>query len=262
MVAACAPYSAREFADYYQMMYYEVDGEEFRHLVFERYNAPPDDRLHVYIEGDGTPWVGNRSNTDPTPRIALALELASEDTADVVYIGRPCYFGVGDPDRCSPKYWTSHRYGEEVLHSMVAAIEKVRQPEHLEVVLIGHSGGGAIAALLEPRIDGVVAVVTIGANLDIEAWTSHHGYDPLHGSLNPASQDTRSDVPHYQLLGRSDDNVPMKTARHYGDDRENVRLKVYDGFDHVCCWEKEWSDFLSDLNFDLEAAAELELSGG
>ena len=233
-----------------------VEGDGFRHLVFQRMESPPNDRLHVYIEGDGLPWVNNRPNTDPTPQLALALSLASKDSGDVAYIGRPCYFGVQESGDCSPRYWTSHRYSAEVIRSMAATIARVRKPEHVAVVLIGYSGGGAIAALLEPHVDNVVAVVTVVANLDIDRWAQHHDYDPLHGSLNPVQQRTDPDIPKYQLVGRSDDNVPLKTVAHYGDDRSNVDLQVYDGFDHVCCWENEWPDFLTNLRFALRGDEE------
>ncbi|MGX8941887.1 hypothetical protein ACWWJF_17980 [Symbiopectobacterium sp. Eva_TO] len=47
--------------------------------------------LHIYIEGDGRAWRDRyRVSGDPTPRRAMGLALAAEDTAtNVVYLARP-----------------------------------------------------------------------------------------------------------------------------------------------------------------------------
>ncbi|MBT8080078.1 MAG: alpha/beta hydrolase [Gammaproteobacteria bacterium] len=248
IASACAPYGHSVIAERRGLQRSEVTGDVFRHLVYQRFDPSGSARLHVYIEGDGIPWVGNLPGADPTPRNALALRLAAVDPQDIAYVGRPCYFQVQTPDKCTANYWTSDRYGEEVIRSMASVVEQVRGPRHRELVLIGHSGGGAIAALLESRVDGVVAVVTIAANLDIERWAAHHDYDPLDGSLNPVDEPTDPRIPKYQLVGRADDNVPLQTVVHYADDRQNVELLVYDGFNHACCWEKEWASFLSRLD--------------
>lgn len=225
-----------------------VTGDGFRHLVYRRFVPSGSERLHIYIEGDGIPWVGNLPSADPTPRNVLALRLAAGDPHDIAYIGRPCYFQVPTPGKCTAKYWTSDRYGEDVIRSMASVVEQVREPSHREIVLFGHSGGGTIAALLESRIDDVVAVVTIAANLDVERWTAQHEYDPLDGSLNPVNEPTDPTIPKYQLVGRADHNVPLQTVVHYGDDRQNVELRIYDDFDHACCWEQEWGSFLAELD--------------
>ena len=167
-VSACSTYSAEQFADYFQMLPREIEVDGFRHLVYQNTNLPPTGRLHIYIEGDGNPGTNDRPSADPTPSFALALRLANLDLQDVAWIGRPCYYGMQDAARCDPKYWTSHRYSEEVVRSMASVIEQVREPEHVEIVLIGYGGGGTIAALLESRVEGVVAVATIAGNLDID----------------------------------------------------------------------------------------------
>jgi pimeloyl-ACP methyl ester carboxylesterase len=258
-VSACSTYSAEQFADYFQMLPREIEVDGFRHLVYQNTNLPPTERLHIYIEGDGNPGTNDQPSADPTPSFALALRLANVDLHDVAWIGRPCYYGMQDAARCDPKYWTSHRYSEEVVHSMASVIEQVREPEHVEIVLIGYGGGGTIAALLESRVEGVVAVATIAGNLDIDEWARQQNVEPLHGSLNPAQQDTNPEIPKYQLVGDKDHVVPMETSMAYGDSRENVNLTIYDGFDHLCCWERKWSEFLADLSLELAALLEEEL---
>lgn len=223
----------------------QVDGQGFTHLALQRFASPPGNQLHIYIEGDGVPWVGNLPSADPTPQNKLALRLAIQDPLDIVYLGRPCYFGFADDDGCLPKYWTSDRYGEEVLLSMAAAIQEVRQPRHTELVLIGHSGGGALAALLETRVPDVVGVITVGANVDTEKWTKHHGYDGLAGSNNPATVPRDGTIPHLQLVGAKDRTVPAYTTEAFADNGNNVQRVVFDDFDHVCCWEQQWPEILA-----------------
>ena len=93
---------------------------------------------------------------------------------------RPCYFGLELDDTCDANYWTYARYSEKVVGSMVDVIaEQTRQ--YSEVVLLGHSGGGAMALLIAEQLPNVTAVVTIAGNIDTEAWTQHHGYTPLYG---------------------------------------------------------------------------------
>ncbi len=247
-VGGCGTYSAIDLAARSNMIVQEVEGAGFGHTTMQRWASPPGTRLHIYIEGDGIPWVGNLPSADPTPRNALAFKLATIDPNDVVYVGRPCYFEHADDDGCDPKYWTSYRYGDEVLRSMVRAIGRVRQPRHSSIVLIGHSGGGALAALLESRVDDVVGVITIGANLDIDKWTELHNYDSLSGSLNPIRQAKDAGIPHLQLAGGRDDTVPLVTSSDYARLKPNVKLVVYQDFDHVCCWEREWPGILDEFS--------------
>ena len=244
-LGGCAAPGVAEIAVRGGMTITEADGTAYRHLVVRRLGTPPRTTLHVYIEGDGIPWAGNYPSADPTPVNALALRLAAQDPHDVAYIGRPCYFGRSETPPCHPKDWTSHRYGEPIVASMAAAIESVREPHHTTVVLIGHSGGGVLAALLESRVNGVVGVISIGANLDIDAWTDFHGYDRLVGSLNPIAQKRPPGIPHTQLVGARDRNVPEAITREYERRMSDVDRIVYGDFDHVCCWERVWPEILA-----------------
>ena len=246
--SGCAPNSVFEIAERQHLTVTEVEGDGFYHLVVRRATSPQGDRLHVYIEGDGLPWTGHYPSPDPSPRNALALRLAALDPDDFVYLGRPCYFTDPTPARCSPMYWTSHRYGEEVIRSMAKAIERIRQPGYREIVLIGYSGGGTLAALLESRVQGVIGVVTVAANLDIDAWTEFHDYDPLSGSLNPIRMPRNPEIPHLQLVGGIDSTVPAATSADYSRVQPNVDLIEFENFSHVCCWEEVWPTILQQLS--------------
>lgn len=223
----------------------DIEGDGFDHVIARRWSSSRTEQLHIYIEGDGIPWVGHYPNTDPTPRNMLALRLAVLDPGDTVYLGRPCYFGNNDAVNCRPRFWTSHRYGDAVLESLAVAIENVRESRHKSVILIGHSGGGVLAALLESRVTGVDGIISIGANLDIDKWTDLHDYDRLSGSLNPVHEPKDPDIPHLQLVGGRDTTVPTSVSGDFARLKPNVELVVYPEFDHVCCWEEAWPGILS-----------------
>jgi len=193
-----------------------VAGAGFTHRVYAaaRSGAAADSSvLHVYYGGDGSPFLdGRRIARDPTPRRPLTLALMQQDPFPAVFIGRPCYHGL--LAGCDSALWTVARYSPAVVESMAAATSRVieaRAPAR--VVLVGYSGGGALALLVAERLDRIDAVVTVAANLDVAAWTQRHGYTPLHESLDPADvAGSRADLAHLHLSGSADDNVPPATA--------------------------------------------------
>ena len=252
LAAGCAPYSATKFADYFGMTESTMAGDGFDHVVFTRDRLRIDDQLHIYIDEDGNTGTVSDPSPDPTPALSMALYLAVKDLNDRAVIGRPCYFGSVTDQACDPKYWTSHRYSEEVIRSMAATIEQIRQPRHQELILIGVGGGGVIATLLEPMLQDVVAVVTVGSNLDTEAWASHNGLDPLTGSLNPAREIAASSVPHFLLIGNKHKAVPQSVGTVYAEGREHVTVQTYPGYDDECCWEKDWQSILDDVEAAIE----------
>src|SRR6266545_4164343 len=73
-----------------------VEGEGFAHVVYRPAGLRPDGGrvLHIYLDGDGTPWERGRPAPDPTPRAPLVLRLMALDPAPRVYLGRPCYHGL------------------------------------------------------------------------------------------------------------------------------------------------------------------------
>lgn len=234
----------------YGMQLGKVSTEAHQHLIINHKLPEGSQSLHVYIEGDGSPWIRRtRIALDPTPRRPLALQLMTKDfQADTLYLGRPCYFnhsryGLADSN-CQPELWTSHRYAISVVESMTQALQyAVDLSVYREIVLIGYSGGGTLAMLIAPRLEGEVRLITLGANLDTDAWTQHHGYTPLYGSLNPALEVSRSDLPQVHLIGSEDKTVPpglnQAFLHHLGQQQE-----VVTGFDHACCWLEAWPELL------------------
>ncbi|AEG00998.1 alpha/beta hydrolase family protein [Methylomonas methanica] len=222
-------------------------GSNFQHVVYRK-SGNSSATLHVYIDGDGTPWIAGRPTDDPTPRNALLLKLMSLDPASSAYVGRPCYHGMHSTDACASRFWLSHRYGEAVVVSLAEVIKHLlRSGRYRRIALIGHSGGGTLAVLLASRLPETVAVVTVAANLDLSAWAAYTENDDLNASLNPAELPALDpSIKQYHFAGGKDDIVPpalmVNAAKQLGSN-----LIVIDDYDHVCCWERLWANILDDV---------------
>lgn len=222
-------------------------GTGFRHAAWYSPGAIASETLHVYIDHDGSPWIGrSRVAADPTPRSPLALRLMARDANASLYLGRPCYFASNSDRACGPLLWTHHRYSESVVDSMAEALESFRSSADFRgVVLIGYSGGGTLARLVAERLPSTRAVVTLAANLDTDRWTELHGYSALAGSLNPAAQPALGEaVREVHYVGREDRNVPPQIARSYAVHHRSARIIELPGFDHRCCWLSAWPALL------------------
>ncbi len=228
-----------------------LDGNGFRHLAYSKPGNPGDTGpLHVYLDGDGSPWRNRHTVAiDPTPRRPLMLRLMAYDPRPSLYLGRPCYHGQHAAPGCSPLLWTSHRYSSEVVDSLAAALRGyLADHPHPELVFIGHSGGGTLAMLLAERFAQTRAVLTLAANLDLDAWTTLHDYSPLSGSLDPA---VRAPLPariaQLHLAGADDDNVPAALIESVTRRQPCAEFRVLAGHDHFCCWERDWPRLLREL---------------
>ncbi len=227
-----------------------VQGREFAHVVYLQGHPEKQKTIHVYIEGDGKPWIRHKNvAADPTPRSSLMLKLmALDDNPVVIFLGRPCYHGFSETPPCSPLLWTHQRYSLGVINSMAAALRRLLAASSAQIVLIGHSGGGTLAMLLAQQMSQVSAVVTVAANLDVAAWAKLHDYSPLTGSLSPASQPRlRSDITQLHVVGEDDRNVPVDLIRATLEHEPQAELLLFEGQDHSCCWETVWPSILERL---------------
>jgi pimeloyl-ACP methyl ester carboxylesterase len=211
---------------------------------------------HVYLEGDGLAFLGrHRLSPDPTPVNPIGLDLALADTMSaVLYLGRPCqYRPPGDERPCPNRYWSSHRFAEEVVEATLVAIRD-QLAEHgspaVGVTLIGYSGGGALAALLAARMPEVRRLVTVAAPLDLAAWTRHHGVTSLEGSLDPLAIAQHLTMPQAHFSGRRDNIVPAASQSAFLrglPPHIPVHAVTIDGLDHICCWGAYWAELLKTL---------------
>lgn len=204
-----------------------------------------DAALTVYLEGDGLAFLGpHRVSADPTPTDPLALRLAlAHPGGPVAYLARPCQYGMAPP--CHPAYWTSHRYAPEVVAGTGAAIDQIKRRLGAErIILVGYSGGGALAVLVAAGRSDVVGLVTIAANLDLALWTRLQGLTPLSGSLDPGQAAAAiAKIPQVHFAGERDDVVPAEVSRAFvrqANAQNRARLIPVEKFGHVCCWAEEW----------------------
>ena len=140
--------------------------------------------VKFYIEGDGSAFNAHGQPTDnPTPRGKMIREIAFGDySPNVVYLARPCQYVMSD--KCQQRYWTTARFAPEVVRSSAQAVKQISQ--NREAILIGFSGGAQVAGLVavtEPSVK-VKELITIGGNLDHQAWTTYHDLPPLKDSMN------------------------------------------------------------------------------
>ncbi len=229
-----------------------LGGTDFNHVIYR--NHAVGRLLHVYLDGDGTPWLNRYAiSPDPTPHNPLVLNLMAQDETSSLYLGRPCYHGQAMIPPCNPLMWTSRRYGPEVVDSMAMALKRfLKEADHEGLVFIGYSGGGTLAMLLAERFPATRAVVTIAGNLNPDRWAAWHGYSPLLGSLNPATRPPlRMDVAQLHFIGGKDRTVPPDLIDGMENPWLNVKPIIFSEFNHICCWEKRWSSLLECLRVEI-----------
>jgi hypothetical protein len=231
----------------------EHKGLSYKHIVFEnsdRVNWAEQDTLHIYIEGDGTPWIGGRwVATDPTPRDSVMLPLMDIDNNAAMLLGRPCYHRQSPDPSCHPRDWTIGRYSPRIVNSMANVIRGYQERQGFkQVVLFGHSGGGTLATLVAYKLDHVKALVTIAPNLDVDRWTQAHKFLPLAASSNPAKfpplENTRTQL---HLFGANDATVEAEWFNDYFRQMPRAKRRIFEDFDHSCCWAIIWPSILSQL---------------
>jgi hypothetical protein len=203
--------------------------------------------LTVYIEGDGLAWLSSSlPSDDPTPRNPVGLELALRHPQGLAaYLARPCQY-VEDSKNCRQTYWTGGRFAPEVIEASNQAISILKKRVGADkLVLVGYSGGGAVAALVAARRKDIVQLVTVAGNLDHRAWTSMHHVPALEESLNPADEwQALQQIPQKHFVGAKDEVVSLDVAKSYAsrfplDQRPEI-ITIPD-FNHACCWVEKWN---------------------
>lgn len=255
LLSACATPSERfaQSASALGLKELTLRTDRFAHRIYHRAGISKntaDKTLHVYLDGDGTPWLQKRwIADDPTSRNPIILKLMAQDSAPSILLGRPCYHGFSHTEPCHNKFWTSHRYSAPVVESMASAlVQWLETTDFSEIALIGYSGGGTLAVLIAPYIDQVKTVVTVAANLDVKSWSELHGYMPISGSLNPVSGPLLpSSIRQFHFTGGKDDNVPPFITDAFVKSRNGGQAIVYSDFDHQCCWAEAWPAILEKI---------------
>lgn len=218
-----------------------------------RLTTAPADTLTVYIEGDGLAYASPTERAmDPTPTdpVALRMALQHPGSGPVAWLARPCQFGPRARN-CQSDYWTIARYSPEVVASASKALDRLIADTAgaSHVILVGYSGGGALAALLAERRRDISALVTVAANLDVGAWIKMHDLTPLVGSLDPAFDAARlAGVGQVHFVGARDRVVDERIARSFAarlPGSTDASIIVVAGQDHGCCWTDLWPQLAS-----------------
>lgn len=215
-------------------------GTQFQHRVV--FKAGTGRSLHIYLDGDGRIWrTAQELFADPTAPQSLALQLMQRDPAPALLLGRPCYLDVRD-SACAPRWWTAARYSEPVLASLLAVAQR-EAAAYDSVVLIGYSGGGALAALLAAQLPQTRALITLAGNLDTAAWAAQHqfGAGVIDASLNPATQPPLpAAIAQWHYAGADDNNVQWQWIAAFSARQPGAHFIKLDGADHRCCWLAQW----------------------
>lgn len=220
-------------------------GARFFHRIYLNNKISKLPVIHIYIEGDGLAWLSpTLISTDPTPRTPLMLRLMAKDDNAAIYLGRPCYFGLAELTPCEPSWWTDKRFAVDIVDSMSTAIKKII-PKNSSLVLIGYSGGGALAMLIAVQSAKVRQVVTLAGILDTVVWAEYHHYNRLNGSLNPVNLPSfDKNIKQLHLQGGKDQNMPPMLLTKFVSKQPYAEFRLLPEFDHYCCWEKIWSEIL------------------
>lgn len=229
-----------------------IKDDIFRLAAFARGAEAAGDTMVVYIEGDGAPWITPyHPPRDPTPQNPISLALAAADTAQkVVYLGRPCqYLNAEDLRSCDSTFWIERRFAPEVISAYDDAVSQLKSSLGVRRIrLVGYSGGGVIAVLLAARRDDVESLVTVAAPLAVSEWVAWHGASPLTGSLDPAELSVNVHLPpSVHFVGGKDRIVPASVVEKFIY-RKGGRMETISGFDHDCCWVRDWVELLGHVS--------------
>lgn len=263
-ISGCSHHSATqrlEKADQLAIQYgwqrTTLNTKPFELISYLPKNFTSNNVLTVYIEGDGFAWrTSRRPSSDPTPHNPVALKLALQHpNKSVAYLARPCQYQniQSSQSMCNQSYWTNKRYATEVIDASEHALTQLKERFNAsKLILVGYSGGGAIAALLAARRDDVVKLITVAGNLDHQAWTQLHNLSPLTGSLNPIDyQKQLHTIPQVHFVGENDNNVPPLLNKNFiatYDSDMFATVIVVPEQSHNCCWQEIWPQILLNNN--------------
>ncbi|QEH05585.1 hypothetical Protein SMN_0809 [Sulfurospirillum multivorans] len=176
--------------------------------------------LWIVIEGDGHAWKSaSIPSSNPTPHDPVGWRLATSIHADnVLYLARPCqYLNEIELKACSVSDWTDGRFAQKWVVMMNEAISNIKaRYSYSEIILVGYSGGGTMAALLAIRRNDVSLLISVASPLDVSAWSAYHHVSPLVLSLDPRDEHAKlSTIAQIHIVGQKDRVVPPLLAQEF-----------------------------------------------
>jgi len=249
---------AQQIAQSSKMQMQIIQTDQFSLMAFTK-NMPgqvatTSNTLTIYLEGDGHAWSNRYTiSGDPTPLDPIGLKLASHDPSNqLAYLARPCQFvmTIHYEQGCNQKLWSSQRFSSAVIHATNQAIDILKEQFHASrLVLIGYSGGAALALLCATQRRDVGQIITVAGNLDTAQWTKSLGLSPLDGSLNPAdSAHSLQNIAQAHFIGEEDAVMPKEIIWSYlknlPNQQSNTVVIEMPGYSHACCWAQNWAALL------------------
>lgn len=188
----------------------------YAHPLFtvDNNRAMEEKRLWIFIEGDGRAWLNRTTpGTDPTPRLRDMILRAIDFREAAIYMARPCQY-VRGPD-CKIKVWTQDRFSDEIIASYDEALNTIKEEKGADsFILVGYSGGAAIAMKLAARRDDIQYIQTIAGNLDPLRWVEHHGLSEIVSSpFSEMEVEKLRSVKQRHFIGSNDMTIPGDLTR-------------------------------------------------
>jgi hypothetical protein len=204
-------------------------------------------KVFVYIEGDGLSWITpDLISTNPTPVNPVGLKMAINDIHEcVVYLARPCQYV--ENGNCDYSVWTDARFSSKVIDSYEEILDELKNEYKIEsFVLIGYSGGGAVATILDAYRNDISLLVTVAGNLNTAYWCKIHRLSMLSKSINPADLVYRlENKRQIHLIGGKDEVVGKRVFFSFYDKFKNkkfIKYYIYPNNTHTRFWDKAVRD--------------------
>ena len=200
-------------------------------------------RLTVYIEGDGLSWVDRFTpSSNPTPVDPLAFRMALIDEGEnIIYLARPCQYEWSN--NCNKDIWTFSQYSSIVLNSYKEIINHLSK-SHNDIHLVGYSGGGGIAMYLGSiQNKSIKSIRTIAGNINHNELSKILNISRLKKSINFYSiEDKIKKIPQIHYYGLNDKTVPNELQISYKERNiENDCVKIQSA--HKVSHNEGWLDF-------------------
>ena len=201
--------------------------------------------LTVYLEGDGQAYLNAVTpSLDPTPNYPVAFWLAKDDPSQdhILYLARPGqYLKAGF---VPVKYWTTARFSQDVLLALDQVISQVKEELGVQkIVLVGFSGGAALATLLAAKRQDVCYLATVAGNLNLACWLKQHNLSNLEGALDPlnVAKDLAT-LPQRHVFGLDDKVISKECLAAFCSqiNPKNLEVKFVPNFGHTSPWPKVW----------------------
>ena len=210
-----------------------------------------DNKLIVYIEGDGLSWVDRFTiSSNPTPTDPLAFKMALIDEGEnIIYLARPCQYEWNN--QCNKEIWTISQYSSTILNSYKDIITHLSKT-YKEIHLVGYSGGAGIAMYLGSIGNkNIKSIRTIAGNINHNELSKILKISRLNKSVNFYSIEKKiKKIPQVHYYGLKDKTVPKKLQISYAErNLENncIKIEPVKGANHSDGWLNFWTDKNSKL---------------